>query len=207
MSNPNFQIKLGTAGATSFQADSTPLAAADANDRPGWVYTKSVAGGDGATDKFNWYMYAGTYENMTCADVESMWFYGSVDQFQGQADQVPFIVLYTKPKGDGSDQEVWYHSRHAYSLHLASNLVRAGEKCLWYCLNEPREKFNGARQIPLRTRTDTGTYDASNEVLYMTLHSDSDQAEVVVYVENLGADMRGFDRIVSDNTINMKLVQ
>jgi hypothetical protein len=120
---------------------------------------------------------------------------------------VPFFVLYTKPKGDGSDAAAWYHSRHAYSLHLPSNLVRAGEKCLWYCLNEPREKFNGARQIPLRTRTDTGTYDASNEVLYMTIHSDSDQAEVVAYVENLGADMGPFNRIVSDNTINMKLVQ
>ena len=88
MSKPNFQLKLGTTSATLFQADSIPLAAADANGRPGWSYSK--LSGD---EKFNWYFYSGTYENMKVSAVKNMYFCGSIDIWSGLGNEAPFFVL------------------------------------------------------------------------------------------------------------------
>lgn len=201
MSKPNFQIQLGSTGATSFQADSSPLAAADANGRPGWSYTK-VSG----AEKFNWYMYSGTYEQMPVSAVKNMYFCGSLDAWTGIGNEAPFFVIYTKPKGDGSDQAVWYHSKRAYALHPDSQLIRSGEKCLFYCLQNPVDDFDGIRRVPFRTRIDNGTMLPEDEVLFMTLQSDSGAVAQSTYVESLGAYMRPFDGRVGQNHISIKLV-
>ena len=201
MSKPNFQIKLGSASATAIQADSFPSAMADANGRTGWSYTK-VSG----SEKFNYYFYAGTYEQMKMKHIKSMFYCGSIDAWSGQGNEAPFFVIYTKMKGDGSDAGAFYHSKHAYTLHSGSQLIRVGERCLFYCLQQPKEQFDGARTIPFRNRVDTGIYDPENDVLFMTLQSDSGATNQSTYVEFLGADISAFDRRVADNHINMKLI-
>ena len=201
MSKANFQFKLGSASATAIQADSMPSAMADANGRPGWSYTK-VSG----AEKFNYYFYSGTYEQMKMKHVKSMFYCGSIDAWTGQGNEAPFFILYTKMKGDGTDAGAFYHSKHAFVLHSASQLIRAGEKCLFYCLEPPKEQFDGVRKVPFRHRIDTGNYDPENEVLFMTLQSDSGAVAQSTYVECLGADMSAFDRRVADNHINMKLI-
>ena len=201
MTHDNFQFKLGSNGATAIQADSLPLAVADANGRTGWSYTK-ISG----AEKFNWYFYSGTYENMKMKHVKSMFFCGSIDAWTNVGTEAPFFVIYTKMKGDGTDAGPFYHSKHAYTLHLGSQLVRAGEKCLFYCLQQPVEDFDGARKIPFRNRIDTGEHDPEDDVLYMTLQSDSGAVSQSTYAECLGADMTAFDRRVADNHINMKLI-
>ena len=203
MSNPNFQAKLTSAGGIAIQADSLPLASADLNGRPGWLYTKGV--GDGAADKFNWYFYAGTYEDMKCEDVASIYFLGSIDKWTNLHNELPHFILYTKLTGT-DDQAVWYHSKHTFTLHKDTHLVRVGEKCLFHCLTEPRDKFQGARQIPFSKRTDTGAWDLNNEVLYVTLHSESGAVEASVYAETLGMDMRPFSRRIGDSHIHLNLV-
>ena len=201
MTTSNFQYKLGSAGAMAIQADSMPSAMANDDGRPGWQYTK-VSG----SEKFNYYFYAGTYENMKMKHVKSMFYCGSIDSWSGVANEAPFFVIYTKMKMDGTDAGAFYHSKHAYALHSASQLIRAGEKCLFYCLQQPKEQFDGARTIPFRNRVDTGIYDPENDVLFMTLQSDSGATNQSTYVEFLGADMSAFDRRVADNHINMKLI-
>jgi hypothetical protein len=201
MSIPNFQLKLGTTGATMFQADSLPLAQADVNGRSGWSYNK-VSG----AEKFNWYFYSGTYETMKMKHVKNMYFLGSIDVWTGIQNEAPFFVIYTKPKGDGTDAGAWYHSKIAYALHSASQLIRAGEKCLFYCMSEPEQDFGNVRNVPFKNRIDTGVFDLEDQVLYMTLHSDSGAVAQSTYVESLGAEMDGFDRRVADNHINMKLI-
>ena len=201
MSKPNFQIQLGSASAMAFQADSMPSATFDANGRTGWSYTKMSG-----ADKFNWYFYAGTYEQMQVSAVKNMYFCGSIDIWSGMGNEAPFFVIYTKPKGDGSDQAVWYHSKRAYALHAGSQLIRAGEKCLFYCLQNPVEDFDGIRRVPFRTRIDTGTMLPEDEVLFMTLQSDSGAVQQSTYVETLGSDMRAFDGRVGQNHILIKLV-
>jgi len=204
MSKPNFQIKLGSAGADLLKGATTPVPVADANGRPGWSYSKAAGGG--ADDKFNYFFYGGTYENLKLKHVKSMYFCGSIDAWTNDAQQAPFFIIYTKMKLDGTDAGSFYHSKHAYVLHVGSQLIRAGERCLYYCLATPNEDFEGARKIPFRTRIDTGSFDPENDVLFMTLHSDSSSAAHSVYVEALGADMSPFDQRVNVNHINMKLI-
>ena len=201
MNNANFQLKLGSAGATAMQADSMPLAVADSNGRSGWSYTK-VSG----SEKYNYYFYSGSYEQMKMKHVKNMFYCGSIDAWSGLQNEAPFFVIYTKPRGDGSDAAAWYHSRFAYTLHAASQLIRAGEKCVFYCLREPEQDFGDVRKIPFNNRIDTGIFDLEDEVLYMTLQSDSGAVQQSTYVECLGAEMDTFDRRVADNHINMKLI-
>lgn len=186
------QSKLGTAGATAIQADSLPSAVADTSDRPGWKYIKDAS--SGATDKFNWYFYSGTYENLKIKDVQSLFMCGSVDKWEGVGSQVPFFVLYTKMKGDGSDAGAWYHSRHAFTVRTPSQLIRAGERCVFYCLGEPTDKFDGARKVRFNNRVDTGVFDVNNEVLTVALHSDSAASSIETLVENMGMDCHSFNR-------------
>ena len=202
MSNPNFQAKLGSTGATALIADSSPSPVADTNGRSGWSWTKDAVG----SQKFNYYFYAGTYENMKIKDLSSVYFLGSIDKWTDTTNEAPFFVIYTKMTGSG-DAGAWYHSRHAFSLHKDSQLVRTGEKCLFYCLGNPRDEFDGARKIPFNTRIDTGAWDTNNEVLYMTLQSDSGaDMGASVYTEMLGVDMFGFGSRIADSHINMNLL-
>jgi len=198
---PNFQSRLGSAGATAIQADSQPIAMADNDGRPGWLYTKS-----GGSEKFNWYYYSGQYENMTMDKIDSMYFVGSIDSWSNQTNEAPFFTVYTKMKMDGSDAGSWYHSRHAYVLHKESQLIRAGEKCVFYALDEPDNDYGGMRAIPFKTRVDTGDYDPTDEVFLVSLQSDSGATDCSVYVENLGMQCSSFGRRVGKNCISMKLL-
>lgn len=204
MSKPNFQIKLGTTGAAALKGDTKPDPVSDVMDRPGWSYTKDAS--SAADDKFNYFFYGGTYENMKLKHVKSMFFCGSIDQWTNTSNEAPFFVVYTKMKLDGTDAGLFYHSKFAFCLHTGTQLVRAGERCVFYSGTEPVGDFGGARSIPFRTRVDTGTYDPEDDVLFMSLHSDSGAVLQSTFVESLGADLWGFDGKVSKNYINMKLI-
>ena len=201
MSNPNFTARLGSAGATALIADSFPSPFPDANGRPGWSWTKDAVG----SQKFNYYFYSGAYENMKIRDVDSIYFLGSIDKWTDTTNEAPFFTIYTKMTGSG-DEGAWYHSRHAFSLHKDSQLVRAGEKCLFHCIGQPRDGFDGARKIPFNTRIDTGAWDTNNEVLYVTLHSDSGaDVGASVYSQILGMDMKSFGSRVAASHIHLNL--
>lgn len=186
------QYKLGTAAATAIQADSAPLAIADDNDRAGWKYVKDSS--SMATDKFNWYFYSGIYETLKCKNLNSLFMCGSIDKWTNQTNEAPFIVVYTKMKMDGTDAGSWYNSRHAWSLHRESQLIRAGERCVFYAIGEPMNSFDGARKIRLNTRTDTGEWNDDNEVMFCTIQSDSAAVEMECLVENMGMDCASFNR-------------
>ena len=197
---PNYQSRLGSTGAMQIQADSQPTATYDENGRPGWSYTKLEG-----NEKFNWYFYSGAHENLTCKDVATMSFNGSIDAWSNQTSEAPFFTLYTKMKMDGSDAGSWYHSRHAYALHKDSQLIRAGEKCVFYALEEPSHDY-GLRKIPFRNRIDTGSYDGDNEILTIALQSDSAASQCSVYAEKLGLDCKPFMRGVDKTCVNIKLM-
>ena len=201
--NPNFQAKLTSAGGIAIQADSLPLATADLNGRSGWLYTKGA--GDGAADKANWYLFAGTYENMKIKHIDSIYFNGSIDKWTNVANQAPYFVVYTKMTGE-NDAGAWFHSKHAFTLHKDSQLVRGGEKCLFHCLGRPKTELIGDRKIAFNKRIDTGVWNVENEVLYVTLHTASGTTEASFYAELLGMDMNSIDRRIGDSHIHLKLV-
>jgi len=193
------QAKLGSPGATAIQADSAPLAVADANDRPGWLYVKD--GSSAPADKFNWYYYDGTNYSVSLKHMKSLFWVGSVDTFGGN----PFIVVYTKMTGSG-DAGAWYHSRHSYSLNPANQTVQTGERCIFHALEAPVLEFDGARKIALELRIDTGAYNPDSEILYITLHSDSSDAAVTALVENMGVDFHQHQYHTKERTVNLKVI-
>ena len=197
-----FQSKLGTVGATAIQADSLPLAIADDSDRPGWKYIKDA--GSNPTDKFNYYFYGGAYESLKCKDVASLFMCGSIDKWTNISNEAPFFVLYTKPTGS-NDQAAWYHSRHAFALHMGSQLIRAGERCVFYALAEPVNLFDGSRKVKFNTRIDTGTWNEENQVLYATVQSDSAAPAMECLVEHIGMDCLSHSRL-QKRCINIKCV-
>ena len=203
-SYPNFQVKLGETAAYALQADSQPTAVPDPNGRPGWIYVKDNT--SQPSDKFNWYFYSGTYEDMKLKDVQSMSFLGSIDTWTADSKQAPFFIIYTKPTGSG-DAGAFYHSAHAYTLNRSTNLIRAGERCQFWCIAKPKHQHLNSRLIEFANRIDTGTYDPESEVLYMTLHSDSAATEASVYCEELQANMHSFCRNGGPTDIQLKLIQ
>ena len=196
------QSKLNTAGAMAIQADSLPLAVADDSDRPGWKYVKDA--GSNPTDKFNYYFYGGSHESLKCKDVSSLFMCGSIDKWSNAGNEAPFFVLYTKPTGSG-DEAAWYHSKHAFALHMGSQLIRAGERCVFYALSEPEESFSGSRKIKLNTRIDTGVWNGENQVLYCTVQSDSGAPTMECLVEHMGMDCHSHSRLPK-SAINLKCV-
>ena len=199
----NYQVRRMSNAAAAVQADSLPLARVDPDGRSGWLYQKNS--GD---QKFNYYFYSGAYENMMMKRISSIYFVGSIDEWTNQQSELPFFVVYTKMKMDGTDAGSWYHSKHVYALHKDSQLVRPGEKCVFYALDMPHkaECVHGHRQLSFMTRIDDGEYDPDDEVLTVSLQSDSAAAQCSVYIENMGMEMDSFGRRVGDSLIDMKLI-
>jgi hypothetical protein len=197
---PNFEYRLGSTGAMAIQADSQPIAMSDENGRSGWSYTK-ISG----AEKFNWYIYSGAHENMTVGDVDSLYFVGSIDAWSDATSELPFWNVYTKMKMDGSDAGSWYGSRITYTLHKDSQLVRSNEKCIFYALDQPDDTFSGMRKIPMMSRIVTGVYNPEDEILTVSLGSDSGATQCSVYAETIGMDCSSFGRRVGKNYIKMKL--
>ena len=180
------KIKNGTAAAMAVEGgQASPVP--DANDRAGWSYTK-VPGAMFPDDKINYFFWGGSTQNMKIKDLKSLFCLGSIDAWTKTASEMFFFIIYTKPKGDGSDQAAWYHSRHAYTLDINNQVIQPMEKCLFYALAEPLKDFDGARKIPLKNRIDTGIYNQENELLYCTLHSDSAATDMSCLVQHMGCD-------------------
>lgn len=198
------KIKNGTAAAMAVEGgQATPVA--DPNGRVGWNFTR-MAGAAPPDDKFNYFFWAGTYQNMKIKDLKSLFCLGSIDAWTKTASEMFFFVIYTKPKFDGSDQEVWYHSRHAYTMDINNNVIQPMEKCLFYALNEPINDFDGARKIPLKNRIDTGIFNQENELLYCTLHSDSGATDMSCLVAHMGCDFFKNHFHAVERVVNVKCI-
>ena len=200
--NGRIQVKLGSAGSAAVYADSSPAPIADLNDRQGWLHSKVGSG----VDKFNYYMYSGANDTAKVKDLRSIFMVGSVDNFTGLQNQLPFIVIYTKPTGVGDIIPGFAHSRRAYSIRMNHNIIRAGERCCFHHGLAPDIDFGGARLIPLTTFTDTGTFTKDMEIGYITIHSDSGGADTTILTQYMGAEFKPYTQTTKATQINIKLV-
>tara|TARA_R110000787_G_scaffold145653_1_gene259471 strand:- start:1323 stop:1937 length:615 start_codon:yes stop_codon:yes gene_type:complete len=198
MSIANFQAKLGSMGSASIIADSSPQPMPDENGRPGWSYTKMMG-----AEKFNYYFYSGAYENTKLRDIKGVWFVGAVDHWTNKASELPWFVVYTKPTG--VDDASWYHSavRHQISKH--GNIIRAGERCLWK-VGFPDVIVEGARVLKMDTTNVVGDYNEDDEILAISLHSNSGATAMSCYVENMGVEFHQHHRHTKETLINLKLL-
>jgi len=162
------QVKLDSASGVAVYADSSPTPTADTDDRSGWLFKKTASD----ATKFNYYVYAdsGSSHTFTVADLKSIHLTCSVDNYQNSSS-TPFAVVYTKPTGT-NDEAAWYHSRRSYALDVTANIVLAGEHINLYALAVPT--FNNThRSLPLTSVATSGDYADTEEILFITIHSDS----------------------------------
>ncbi len=160
----NGKVKLSGSGATVY-ADTSPIPTADNNDRDGWLFTKSSG-----TEKFNYYFYGQGNLAITLSHLNNVFFTGSIDNYVNGSSN-PFIVIYTKPTGIG-DAGAWYHSKIAYVIDSSQD-IQLGEICLFSCIGNIENNPYTLRQIKLLSIVTTGDALPSEEILTISIQSDS----------------------------------
>lgn len=173
-------------------ADSTPSATIDSNNRDGWYYTNTSAG-----NKANIYFFGGTQETVLVKHLNSVWAKLSVDN-NSSTKCLPFFNVYTKPTGVG-DAGAFYHSKFTYTLNSNVN-IGIGEEVIIHTHLQPDIGYD-CRFIPMPNMSVEGQGLGNEEILYMTIHTDSSAVagEVKILFQNLGFRALG-------NTRNLHLV-
>jgi len=146
-------------------SDSTGTFSRDVNEREGWHYLNTSLG-----NKFNLYYFDGTQETIKLGEIKSVWSRLTIDNFQLQASNIPHFVIYTKPTGVG-DAGAFYHSRICYEYNNDEH-IGIGEECVFYGLQEPEESMDN-RKVRLNLKQVLGDGESSEEVLFITLQSNS----------------------------------
>jgi hypothetical protein len=137
----------------------------------GWYYKKTL--NDSVNNKVNWYFAPDV--NMTVDDLQQLFFQINLIN----ATSVPFITIYTKPTGTG-DAASWYKSKRTYDM--ASILAGNTNYCCFIKLNANTPDpvaFNHINQsLTLSTvaTSNKGTFDASEQILFIAFASDSSAA-------------------------------
>lgn len=181
-------VKLTGSGASVY-ADTLPIPTADTNDREGWLFTKTAG-----AEKFNYYIYGQGSHPITLKNLHNVFFTGAVDDYQN-GSSVPFVVVYTKPTGAG-DAGAWYHSRISYSLNTNHrNNIQLGEICFFKCINEPKNIPTTYRHIHLSNKQVTGDGEETEEILTISIHSDSAAANSTQILIQDGGYQTHDDRI------------
>ena len=200
--NGLIQAKLGSIGATAIIGGEAPPVA-DTNGREGWVFIKNA---ESASDlKINWYYYNGTYEKVTLKHMKSLFIVGCVDSWTNVESEMFFINVYTKMKATGNSG-LWYFSRHTYAVVKTNQTIQSGERCIFYALEKPNLTFDGARHVHLSHRIDDGVFDSNNEILTITVHTDSTAPSVSLLVESMGVDFHQHQYHTKERTINLKVI-
>ena len=160
-------------------ADSLPAPVIDSNKRDGWYYTNTGAG-----DKANIYFFAGTQETLELQHIRSIWAKVAIDNYSGTS-VLPFFNVYTKPTGTG-DAQAWYHSRFTYTM-AADVDIGVGEEVIIHTHFTPSISYDN-RTIPMPVVAIEGDESLEQEVLYITIHTDSGAAtgDVKILFQNLG---------------------
>lgn len=176
----NSKIKVTSAAGVAVFADSSPAPENDPNDRDGWYWAKTQSG----SEKFNYYFWSQGSRALHVGDLRSLFMVVSIDDYQALSS-VPFFIIYTKMKASGNSG-AWYHSRIIYSMHT-SQTIMLGEKVQMYTHNASPNTDYGYRKIPLQHKTIHGTVIPTDEILTITVHSDSASAATTkILMSNLG---------------------
>lgn len=158
----NSQYKIGSPASLAIKADSTIQPEADLDGREGWLFRQIALG-----NKFNLYFYGSTaIEKLTLAHLKSYSAVVSVDKYDNPAS-LPFFIIYTKPTGI-NDSGAWYHSK---IVGRPTGYIAQGEKIQIYLKNPSIHNF-GYREVKC-IETREGEAKGAEEILYMTIHSDS----------------------------------
>ena len=178
----NGKVKLTGSGPTVY-ADSMPQPTADLNDREGWLFTKTSG-----AEKFNYYIYGEGNHSFTLSMLKNVFFTGSIDNYVSGTSN-PYIVVYTKPTGIG-DAGAWYHSKVSYHIDSFQN-IQIGEMCLFRCLEQMEKNPYTYREIPLLSKVTTGDALPTEEILTISIQSDSSAADTTqILIQDVGFESK-----------------
>ena len=200
MSIANFHAKLGSYAAMKILDKTSPQPMPDENGRPGWSYTKMMG-----AEYMSYFIYRGEHETARLRDIKGMWFVGSVDLWTNVSNELPYIVIFTKPKRDGTDARFWHHSEIRYNLVKEGNIIRVGERCM-FKVGCPDIKVEDARVLKMDSIYNLGEPNEDDEILTIRVRSDYAAASMSCYVENMGVQFHQHHRHTKETTINMKLL-
>ena len=161
----NAQYKIGTASTTAILADSSLTPTADADERQGWAFIKTLSN----TDKFNIYFYGEGSLPIRLGEIHSVFANVAINSHVDHTSK-PHINIYTKMTGSG-DAGAFYHSKLTFTIPNEYN-IQLGETITLMTHREESLGY-GYRNCVLRDVVITGDGAESEEILYMTLHSDS----------------------------------
>ena len=153
-------------------ADSTIQPTHDASLRDGMYFQNKVAG-----TKYNLYFFGGTNEVIKVNDIKCLYTKLYID-----GASMPFLHIYTKPAGDGSDAQPWYNSKWTYTF-LPSTFTQVGTEVV-LASSDPGIDFNvDVIQSENLSIDGPGT---NRDVLFLALGSDSsDSVDTVRHCINL----------------------
>ena len=176
------QIKLSSSGGMGVIADSNPQPTADGDDRSGWLFTKTSSG----LGKFNYYFYSQGSSVKTLGDITSLKAEVSIDNYQSAGGSLPHFAIYTKPTGSG-DAGSWYHSRKEYTYSNEEDIF-LGE-CIEIYGEEKPYNLTLKRQVKFNNITNTGECLDNEEILYITLQSNSGAPiDTKILVQSMGVE-------------------
>ena len=175
----NGKAEIILANHASIWADSVPAPIVDANQRDGWYYTNTSA-----TNKANIYFFDGMQETLLLRDINSIWARLAIDK-NTDVQSRPFFIVYTKPTGIG-DAGSFYHSKLTYQMDANVDLG-IGEEVIIHTHFTPNISYDN-RYIVVPNVTTEGTGLGTEEVLYITIHTDSGATagNVKILFQNLG---------------------
>lgn len=188
------QIILGSTGCTAILADSSIVPTTDSENRQGLKFYNSTAG-----TKYNLYFFGGLQETIQQSNLGSIYCKLYID-VKTAVSCVPFLVVYTKPRFDGSDAQPWYNSRWTYTINLLTQHIGIGEEVVLYAIGTPTKKFTN-RLIQLDNVIIDGT-GLDGEVLYLVLGSDSG---ATVNTISHTINLLGFNTNIASNIANNSL--
>ena len=159
------KVALSSTGGMASFADTMPVPSNDSDNRGGWLHTKTIAN----ANKFNYYFYSEGNIPLKLNEITNLKAIVSIDNYTN-AQSLPFFVVYTKMTGVG-DAGAWYHSKRTYSLTTDERIV-VGEKIQMYSINKKTD-IKAHRQVQFNNTIDTGDCDGEEEILTISIQSDS----------------------------------
>ena len=175
------QVLLTAPGGILVKADSSCVIRSDPENREGWNCVNEAA-----STKFNLYFFGGINEIITLGEVESIYWKGFIN-VKTETASMPFITIHTKPTGI-NDAGPFFHSSITYQ-YANDDTIGIGEECVYYAKAVPATLFNN-RKVAFNNVTVLGDGLNTEEVLYMSLHSDSGAS---VFAMNTTVNVMGFN--------------
>ena len=163
----NDKVKLGSVDAMAmYNTETAPQV--DDNDRLGWLFNKTGAGG--SAEKFNWFFYGSGNTLTTLGDLKSISCLLTIDSYSASTS-LPFFIVYSK--ATGVNDYSWYKSSIRYTLS-AGEKIHLGEEVQAWSGVKPKKQSN-RRMVEFNvTLINTLGVDTSIEELFsVSIHSDT----------------------------------